>query len=94
VILEHNDQVFLLERQIMRISRAAEAAHVTPQTIHGWITRGYLNASGERAFVTAHIEDGRRYVILADVLRAEAVTSTRGRGRTRARPELPPRVAA
>lgn len=85
MIVAHSDRVFTPERHVMRAAAAAQAVGVSAQTVHGWITRGYLDTDGRRVRVVAHIEGGVRWVILADVQHAEAVTATRGRGRTRAR---------
>lgn len=71
------------DRRFMTVKAAAEMAGVTPQAIHNWITRGYLDAEGQRVYLTEHKEAGRRYVILLHVLLAEAATASRGRGRTR-----------
>jgi len=67
-------------QQLTTIEHAAELAEVTPSAVHNWISRGYVDANGDRQYVTGFHIDGVRRVFPMDVLYAEAQVRLAGRG--------------
>jgi hypothetical protein len=67
------------------VAEAARIARVTESTVHMWVTRGYLDAAGQRRKVPELLFRGVRHVVVLDVLIAEEAAARRGRGRARRR---------
>jgi hypothetical protein len=67
------------------VAEAARIARVTESTVHMWVTRGYLDATGTRQTVPEYTFRGVRHVVPVDVLIAKAAAARRGRGRARRR---------
>jgi hypothetical protein len=66
---------------MLTTAQAAEIAHVRPSAITNWVKRGYLLATGERAYLPVADRDdrGRPLYRFLDVAKAERATRARAR---------------